>query len=502
MSQHEIEGLIEASIRAVDASVLDAAQKRNALTNLYRVQAGFDCSYTHFRCIDILLRYRATYRIPLSAHPDFASAPDRVQAPAGDWLAADVLHPEAGAVFYQRDDDHLYFDAGEGFWRRLRAAGTIDDAEPEGWSDAATVGCMLELAATAGDASLFSEWLGFAINALLVDDGAAFSAWLDDPEMRTIRVILNRNPALIRPRRGYRETRLEPLKRLLGYRQKHELDARYKLRFLLDVATDPEQLLRCYERDRDALRSAADRAETIIGIIRGTLAGQGWQCLETIQSEHNLDLLFIPAAQEDYPLADLTVILPVLLVNVSLEFNSVSASLGLKYALMMKWHGADSWLALAQLKTDVGSPELSGMLSDGERSGNKHLHKTYAGWKLKPESQIGAHVRDLAEHIPARLETFLQQHSSAWFVEHLNSDPCLSEADRKFRKLPGKFLIRWHLVLLHAFALYEQGRTDEAKAWARRFLDYIAEVPCFDFEPYIRSARSLLEDAPLLQPLY
>ncbi len=497
MSQHEIEDLIETSVRTVDSSALDATQKRNALVNLYRVQAGFDCSYTHFRCIDILLRLRAAYRIPLSEHPDFDTAPEHFQAPDNNWLPADAQNPDASVVFYQSDDNHLYFDAGDDFWHRLQAAGAHVDDEPASWSTAATVGCMLELAATAGDAELFSEWLGFASNVLLIDDGASFPAWLNDPEMRAIHATVGHNPTLLRPESGYRETRLEPLKKLLGYRQKHELDARYKLHFLLDAGSDPEQLLQRYKQDLGAQGFGSDE------IIRSTLADYGWHCLETLQEKDRVDLLFIPSALETYNLEDPTTVLPVLQVNVSLELKTISAGLGLKYALMMKWQAADSWQALAQLKTDVNSQELSTMLTDEERSANKHLHKTYVGWKLKPEKQLGQRVLDLAAQIPDKLSAFLAQYSYAWFNDYLNKDPRPADEDEPFNKLPGKFLIRWHMVLLHAFILYEQGDKDEAKIWAKRFLDYIAPASeTFDLEPYARSAHSILNDAPLLQRLY
>lgn len=55
MSMHEVEDLIEQSIRLVNQSDQTAKQKRQLIWSLYDIQGMFDCSYTHFRLIDTLL---------------------------------------------------------------------------------------------------------------------------------------------------------------------------------------------------------------------------------------------------------------------------------------------------------------------------------------------------------------------------------------------------------------------------------------------------------------
>ena len=65
MSMHEIEDLVEATIRTIDILDIPSHEKRQLIANCYRLQAYFDTSYTHFRLMDILLKndYMQTFRI-------------------------------------------------------------------------------------------------------------------------------------------------------------------------------------------------------------------------------------------------------------------------------------------------------------------------------------------------------------------------------------------------------------------------------------------------------
>ena len=56
MSMHEIEDLIESTIRTIDTLDIPSSEKRQLLANCYRAQAYFDTSYTNFRLMDVLLR--------------------------------------------------------------------------------------------------------------------------------------------------------------------------------------------------------------------------------------------------------------------------------------------------------------------------------------------------------------------------------------------------------------------------------------------------------------
>ncbi|HVK87621.1 MAG TPA: hypothetical protein VM513_26065 [Kofleriaceae bacterium] len=102
MSEHDIEDLVEASIRALDASSRSTLDIRDGIARLFRYQAGHDSSFTHFRLMEILLRREHTLVVPESAH---------------------LLHAAAtGGYFHQGT---LYCDVDTPLWRALSEHGTI-----------------------------------------------------------------------------------------------------------------------------------------------------------------------------------------------------------------------------------------------------------------------------------------------------------------------------------------------------------------------------------------
>ena len=70
----------------------------NLLVNLYHFNKRFDTSYTHFRCIDILLEYGHTYKIPVEHHPDYANNKEAFKE-KDRWVAADFTYEKSTKVF-------------------------------------------------------------------------------------------------------------------------------------------------------------------------------------------------------------------------------------------------------------------------------------------------------------------------------------------------------------------------------------------------------------------
>ncbi|TPN85192.1 hypothetical protein [Aquimarina algicola] len=89
MSMYEIEALIENTVRVIDRSNEPDHEKRNLIWNAYTIQNSFDCSFTNFRVIDILLNvnYVQTYNVqdfPLyKEHKDFF---DQLNAKNFEWI--------------------------------------------------------------------------------------------------------------------------------------------------------------------------------------------------------------------------------------------------------------------------------------------------------------------------------------------------------------------------------------------------------------------------------
>ncbi|MBJ6764504.1 hypothetical protein JGU66_27350 [Myxococcaceae bacterium JPH2] len=140
MSMHEIEDMIEGAVRVLDRRAPTGdLSPRSQFARLLKLQGEFDCSFTHFRVMDILLARRFTYRFDVDEHPDHAARGPYLR----DLREFTFLHDnprddtdegddERSAVAGYIEPPHLYCDAGSSLWRRMVEAGKLTgpDAEP------------------------------------------------------------------------------------------------------------------------------------------------------------------------------------------------------------------------------------------------------------------------------------------------------------------------------------------------------------------------------------
>jgi hypothetical protein len=100
MSEHEIEDIVEFSVRVIGAArSIDTRTARDLIANLYRYQTHFDCGHTQGRVRDILLQSRFLLEMPLREHLDvkkFAALFDHVEG-TGQWCSLHEARREDGA---------------------------------------------------------------------------------------------------------------------------------------------------------------------------------------------------------------------------------------------------------------------------------------------------------------------------------------------------------------------------------------------------------------------
>jgi hypothetical protein len=189
MSMHEIEDLVDDSIGMLDTRrPADDDRVRDWIAVLYRFQSRFDCSFTQFRAMDILLRRRYTYRFPLDQHPDYARRREYFDS-LDDFTAlrADEESSSAGDPSDEDDVDdgsdwledgyvqppHLYCDAGTALWRRMVDAGHLsgpDATPPRRAALIAVVAAVAAIAEADGDREAIAMWYNFGPGLLLEDD--------------------------------------------------------------------------------------------------------------------------------------------------------------------------------------------------------------------------------------------------------------------------------------------------------------------------------------------
>ncbi|MFP2927039.1 hypothetical protein ACLESO_17920 [Pyxidicoccus sp. 3LG] len=181
MSMHEIEDMVEGAVRVLDrrAAAGDLAP-RSQLARLFAFQGEYDCSFTHFRVMDLLLARRFTYRFDITDHPDHEARKKFFEGieeftylhddPADDTGegTGDILSPMAGYI----EPPYLYCDAGSSLWRRMVEAGRLKgpDAEPPVPLRLVDVVHEVLLGAEAeGDRELIAMWFNMGPQALFGD---------------------------------------------------------------------------------------------------------------------------------------------------------------------------------------------------------------------------------------------------------------------------------------------------------------------------------------------
>lgn len=197
MSAHEIEDLVESSVRLLAGARLDAQQCRDAIVSLYRHQAGFDCGHISVRLLPLLYERRYLLPLTLREHPDaqrYARLVERIEqerasgwlseaaAPDGRrglcisqgatrwvaWDAREVLQLEPGQSLQIARGDGTYCrvgtldcSVGSDLWRRLVDEGRLsglDATAPLELSTEQLARLVVEEAESRGDIELISRW--------------------------------------------------------------------------------------------------------------------------------------------------------------------------------------------------------------------------------------------------------------------------------------------------------------------------------------------------------
>jgi hypothetical protein len=251
MSMHEIEDLVESTVRLIAASApASGLDLRTLFWNLYNYQSGFDTGNTLFRVAPILVKHRYLYALPLDSHPDFARMPAYFAAvrtkegenvyldPSRPWEETD--NPVAG---YYCDPVRrwgepwciengweaflrqplLYCEAGSPLWKRWVDNATLKgpDAEPPARVDRVRLfRVVIEEAVLQRKRELAAEWYQVGIPYEL--------AWVNESELRS----LKSDPDLNAIRALTVEHRLHAVPVVRGFMDMREADNEELLPFL------------------------------------------------------------------------------------------------------------------------------------------------------------------------------------------------------------------------------------------------------------------------------
>ncbi|MEU5400749.1 hypothetical protein ABZ348_15825 [Streptomyces sp. NPDC005963] len=232
MSLHDIEDLVADSVRLLDVHTEPGDPRvRDWFAVLYDFQNGYDCSFTHFRVMDALLRRGYTYRFPIDRHPDYgerAAYLDALSEFTGlrtfDEDAPDFEGYDSWLEDGYVEPPFLYCDAGTELWRRMVAAGELRGPDATPPRRIPLIEAVREVAVAAEkeqDHELIGLWYAFGCETLL---GGLAGCLFDVTELAEM-------PAVLELRAAVRRTDALPIARRSPYAvpvefaEHHELES-------------------------------------------------------------------------------------------------------------------------------------------------------------------------------------------------------------------------------------------------------------------------------------
>ncbi|MGW2050335.1 hypothetical protein ACWCPF_34960 [Streptomyces sp. NPDC001858] len=210
MSEHEIEDLVADSVIVLDRHAQSHDSRvRDWFAALYDFQSGYDCSFTHFRVMDVLLRRGYTYRFPVERHPDHAERSayfDALTEFTGlrtfDEDSPDFDGYESWLEDGYVDPPFLYCDAGTELWRRMAAAGELHGPDAAPPLRTPLIEVVREVAVAAEkeqDHELIGMWYALGCDTLLRGPaGCPFDVTelAEMPAVQELRAVVRRTDAL------------------------------------------------------------------------------------------------------------------------------------------------------------------------------------------------------------------------------------------------------------------------------------------------------------------
>ncbi|NTD99835.1 hypothetical protein G6M26_31245 [Agrobacterium tumefaciens] len=399
---HEIEDLVEETTYLIDRSSNDdLITKRDILFNLYRFEAFFDTSYTHFRVMDILVKHRFVYKIPVEEYPQLGITEAQIpEDEDGDW----VYDQDENAIAYAQQENgimYLYGDAGDLLWKSLCELDILPKSEhesPQKLSIPLLVKIMMLEAERQQHHDLLKQWYNLLVNAILEgdfgkDEGVpgTFTGFLRDDHLPEIRDIAMRN-RLDEEKTNENDGDYLSFPALkLNLSDTTGVEEAYKIRYLLELSKDVATLESAYRKDQLALETGPEKIRLILPLIDHYLAPLNWKYLQTDHGETWLWYQDLNDDQYGGPGHRLFIQL-----QLDVEESTLFCKLALQHSLILKWQEKQASLLPKDWHFYY---DLSGWLAGDFTSENKHLN-SWGSWKFDlkvSEKVLKGHLENLIE---------------------------------------------------------------------------------------------------------
>lgn len=328
MSQHAIEFLVEETVDVIDAADLAVETKRNLLAGIYKIQAFYDTGYTHFRVMDILLKYGFV---------------QRVEAPAGTqpgWVDNDFAKAEDGKVFLYKDSE-CTLPVNDVFHQ------VIAETEQQ------------------GKQRLLTEWYGLLVNGYMegiFEDGNILALAANDT-LVAIRDIAQRN-SVKRLRNSDEDVQMPVMKDEIE--MAGDIDKEYVVRFFLDLKKPVDKLVVAYNKGSKAKQVGGNvLLELIDGEWGDALSGYGW-IKATVEEENTWYWYRDDGGHRGF----------IKMIHEEGD-KMLMCYIGMQHGTILKWQQREA-------DTDMSHVHFTQMAIASlpeDRQESKHIHP-YGGWKF------------------------------------------------------------------------------------------------------------------------
>lgn len=466
MSMHLIEDLVEETIHLTDTADLPAGQKRSILGNLFTLQSWyFDAGYTHFRVMDVLLRYRFVYKINLAEYPGIAASAV-FDKETGGWVKTnDENNTPLGYAVVENEKTWLYFDAGGALWQRLCEEGALqgeDRESPGKLSVPDLIHLVLKEAEKQRQPVLLEQWYALLVNAILAADFSAedgipptFNGLVQHEVLNSIRTIAQRNQSGNRRKNSDSDNdnylELPGLKATLETTQNTE--EAYRIRFLLDLKKPVAALTASYEKEIKATAHPEKKTDLVFRQVNAFLEADSW-IYAPQQEQRWLWYKDTPAQDRRFIMLDLDV-----------EKKTLFCKQALQHALLLEWQHmeADTLPRHFHFYRDIVA-----FLPD---SSTRKSISQWGGWKYdikKTEKELAKSIDQLTAALEFLGNTYFDFLQEEFPGKFFTRDPgqllyVLENGEGELGIIPEYMIFssRYHILL--AFAVYHFNNGERSK---------------------------------------
>lgn len=459
MAEHAIENLVEETVYLIDSADMPNVIKRDYLAAIYRVQNLYDTGYTHFRVIDILLKYKFVYRIPSSDYPGYAEKPGAATGWMEDEASGELAYAEV-----EGEQTYLYIDAGSISWEKLcseRVLSGTDSTPVIAIPLPQLVNDLVQEAEKQNQQTLLTQWYGLLVNGYLdgtfgKDDALAdsFPGLLQNADIISIRATAQRNQ--VKRIRNADEVITLPLL-ADEVRLAEGIEKEFAARFFLDLRKSPETLKEAYTKAIKAMSGAGKLIKELIdGQLADGLAVNGWANL--LQQEANAWHWF-----KDTPSGR-----RFLWIVFEKDDKFLMCHLGIQHQLLLEWQQKEATTKLA----DVHFYQMAIASLPETRQENKKTIHPYGGWKFdlkSPRKTLTAQIGNLIEDIRTAEANYFSYIEDEFPEAFFKRSPeqllyLIEEGEDGTGIVPNYVLFDSPFAILLSFAFHYHKQGDSAKA--------------------------------------